>query len=462
MMPLESNQPRAFAVYFKDLHLWSVKSFLKQSWHWPSEFIKPLSTALNRVQEEVNQSEHPFETLQLVTLRFDGTVVPRSLTSSKKFKGRLYFANAGDVIYSRIDVRNGAIGIVPDHMPRVAVTSEFPVYRVKPEQVSSNYIKLLFRTSFFRQTINSMVSGASGRKRVQPSQLNALLVPLPPLSIQGQIVKHWRDSQNEIEDIYKRIEQHRLKLDRGFFNDLSLEAPIMEAAPKCLAVMWKDFSRWGVSYNQAAQTSTDLTQGKYPIVELGSILDSTQYGTSEKANSKGQGVPVLRINNIKDRAIDLTDIKHIKLSEKVIKTVNLIEGDILIIRTSGSRALVGTCAPFHGSGDFVFASYLIRLRVNKTKADSEYISWFINSALGRQQINAVSRQIMMNNINSEELRELQIPLPPLDVQQSIISHIRLGLVEIESEREAATRKARESETELEDVILGKRQVSEAL
>jgi hypothetical protein len=43
----------------------------------------------------------------------------------------------------------------------------------------------------------------------------------------------------------------------------------------------------------------------------------------------------------------------------------------------------------------------------------EFVSWFLNSPLGRLQVNAVSRQIMQNDINSKELRSLQIPLPLL-------------------------------------------------
>ena len=103
----------------------------------------------------------------------------------------------------------------------------------------------------------------------------------------------------------------------------------------------------------------------------------------------------------------------------------LLDGDILIIRTSGSRELVGTCAVFHEEGEFVFASYLIRLRVSKQKALPDYVAHFINSPIGRQQINLLSRQIMQNNINSQELRSLKLPLPPLHIQEKILQQINL-------------------------------------
>ena len=131
----------------------------------------------------VDRSKVPFLELQLITLHFDGEMEQREMQGKISFKGKLFQAEAGNVIYSKIDVRNGAIGVVPEQLPKIAVSSEYPVYHVRPEIAFADYVKLLFRTSTFRQQINSMISGASGRKRVQLSDLEKLEVPLPTLPI---------------------------------------------------------------------------------------------------------------------------------------------------------------------------------------------------------------------------------------------------------------------------------------
>src|SRR4030042_5993691 len=152
--------------------------------------------------------------------------------------------------------------------------------------------------------------------------------------------------------------------------------------------MWKDFLRWSVSYNQASQSGIDITKGKYPIVELGSIVEMIQYGTSEKANISGIGTPIIRMNNIIDGVLNLSALKHIQLHEAEQKKLLLKKGDILFNRTS-SKELVGKCAVFDETGDYVFASYLIRVRVDVAKAHPDYLAYVINSALGRQQIDAL-------------------------------------------------------------------------
>ena len=453
-------RPRAFRVFFEDFNIWSVGSFYRADWAWPQEYIKPLSAALKRKQIEVDRKEHLLETLQLVTLHFDGSMEPRNIDGKNQFKGRLNFANAGDVIYSKIDVRNGAIGIVPQSMSCVAVSSEYPVYEVRPNVALSQYIQLLFRTDNFRQTINSMISGASGRKRVQPSQIESLKVPLPPLSVQRAIVTRWHKAQKEIEKARWRAERHRADIEKSLFDDLGLKSPKLKTPPSSFAVLWEDFLRWSVSYSQTILSGTDLTCGKYSVVPLGSILELVQYGTSEKANTTREGTPIIRMNNIVEGLLDLSKIKHIKLSNNEREKLLLKGGDILFNRTN-SKELVGKCAVFHEKGDYVFASYLIRIRVSPSEADPDYVAYIINSPIGRQQIDAMSRQIIgQANINSEELRGLQIPLPPLDVQQTIARRVKEGRAEIAHELENADREASEAKAEVEALILGTKKLGD--
>jgi type I restriction enzyme S subunit len=189
----------AFAVGFRELELWSVRSFVSVGWHWPTATIKPLSSALVRKQVGIITTTDSDEAPQLLTIHFDGSVEPRESGSVEEFKGKLYLAEPGDVIYSKIDVRNGAIGLVPADISRCAVSSEYPVYQVRSDVALGEYVKLVFRTSHFRQVINGMISGASGRKRVQPEQIESVDVPLPPLETQRAIVARWQAAQAEAE-----------------------------------------------------------------------------------------------------------------------------------------------------------------------------------------------------------------------------------------------------------------------
>ncbi len=196
MTQVNTGGCRAFAVSWKDFDRWSVASQRVSAWQWPPTVIKTLASALERRYEPVDKKTLELKPEHFVSLRFSGKVEPRDLHGKADFKGALFFAHAGDIIYSKIDVRNGAIGIVPPQVPIATVTSEFPVYRIRKDVAVSEYIQLVFRTQHFRRIINGMVSGTSGRKRVEPNSLEAVKIPIPPLSEQRAIVSRWRDGHN--------------------------------------------------------------------------------------------------------------------------------------------------------------------------------------------------------------------------------------------------------------------------
>jgi type I restriction enzyme, S subunit len=459
------TRPRAFAVLFKDLRLWSVGSFTNIKWHWPNEYIKPLSSAMKRVQAEVNRKEHSFDTLQLVTLHFDGTMEKRALDGKGQFKGKLFFARAGDVIYSKIDVRNGAIGIVPDDMPCVAVSSEFPVYSIDAQRTNSQYVKLLFRTKFFQQTINSMISGASGRKRVQPSQIETLEVPLPPLSVQRAIVEKWQRIQDEIKATIERIALDEKDVESVFFSSLGITPPEQVERPKVFSVMWSDLLRWSVRYVCDSVMGLDsLPSSVFTYSILGNVAQ-VSYGIQKSpANRPSQSArPYLRVANVRKGYLDLTEIKEINVPDSDMDTYRLAPGDILFVEGNGSRAELGRVAMWNDEiPDCVHQNHLIKVRCNPSKLLPKFAMFWFNTELGRSHFfRAAKTSSGLGTINSDEVRNAPIPLPPLEVQENVMALVEAKQAEIMKEREDAKRKAHESKTEVEALILGTKSIEDS-
>jgi len=129
------------------------------------------------------------------------------------------------------------------------------------------------------------------------------------------------------------------------------------------------------------------------------------------------------MNNLQADGWDLRDIKYAELNNEEIKRWRLERGDIVFNRTN-SKALVGKCEVFDQDGTWVFASYLMRLRVASEKARSDFVSAFLNTNAGRIQIDRESREIIgMSNINAEEIRTLRVPLPAPLKQQELVEEL---------------------------------------
>ncbi len=185
--------------------------------------------------------------------------------------------------------------------------------------------------------------------------------------------------------------------------------------------------RVDVNYRLYTQTFNDkYSNSLFPLIPIGNLTTLIQYGISDRATLEPQGIPILRMSNLQANGWDFTEIKYVELEEETKSNFLLENGDILFNRTN-SKELVGKCDVFSELGEWTFASYLIRVRLDQTKALPQFVSDFLNTQAGRIQIDRVSRQIIgMSNVNAEELRELLIPVPPIPTQQHLVNKMNLA------------------------------------
>ncbi|HHT9125679.1 MAG TPA: restriction endonuclease subunit S [Candidatus Brocadiia bacterium] len=185
---------------------------------------------------------------------------------------------------------------------------------------------------------------------------------------------------------------------------------------------------------------------KYPLpedwhwVRLGEAVERIQYGISKKLNSESKGYPIIRMGNIDEGILNLSDIRFVDLSEQEAKKYFLLHGDILINRTN-SAELVGKSAVFTEQDNYVFASYLIRLKVKYSEVEPYFLNYIINSFIGRNYVARVARRaIGQVNINSKEISAMEVPLPPLPEQKRIATKIQELMQEVERARNACERR----------------------
>jgi type I restriction enzyme S subunit len=422
----------------------------------------PKKWRLMQVRNLVSQfnEKHPAEankTYKLAGVRWYGKgIFHRETVKGKDISSKyLHPLITNSFIYNRLFAWKESFAIVPETFSGYYVSSEFPQFSINKQEIIPEYLFLVFLTNKVIRAVNSASVGSSAvsRNRFRETDFLNFHVPVPPLSVQQSIFEHWHKAQVAVDVTEERIYQLEQKIAGRFISDLGLTLPKPIENLKVFDVHWNEFERWSVSYNQTRLSIINLAPGKYQVVDLGSLLEMVQYGTSEKAHNDKIGTPVIRMNNIIEGELNLSNLKYILLPEKNENALLLKKGDILFNRTN-SKDLVGKCAVFHESGNYVFASYLIRVRADKARAIPDYLSFVINSPIGRRQINALSRQIIgQANINSQELRSLQIPLPPLEIQHKIMDWVKERKAEIISERNSSELLRQKTKIEIEEMIM---------
>jgi len=162
----------------------------------------------------------------------------------------------------------------------------------------------------------------------------------------------------------------------------------------------------------------DFSKGQWEPIKK--FLDVCQYGISQAMIEEPKGPPIFRMDDIKDCFLLDDEVKYIEIPEQVFKQFRLEIDDILFNRVNAEE-FVGRTGIFKLKGDYVFASYLIRLRVKPdSKILPDYLNIFLNTKFGKKQIHRFSRRaVNQANVNAEELKNFKIAIISVEIQKEI-------------------------------------------
>lgn len=239
------------------------------------------------------------------------------------------------------------------------------------------------------QMIDLATAQCSGANlpRLSPRHLAEFQIPLPPLS-----------EQKRIAAILDQADAIRRKRRQAIQN-------VADIAPAVFSAMFPH-------------------QDTEPTAPLSSLGVEFRYGTSNK--SEPNGFPTLRIPNVLAAALDLTDLKNVPVDQAEFERLKLRDGDLLFVRTNGNPDYVGRCAVFdsrlvsaggYDPEQFIYASYLIRGRVDPRVLNPRYLRAFLDTPRGRRMVRERCRTSAgQYNINTHGLGSLAVARPPIQRQ----------------------------------------------
>jgi type I restriction enzyme S subunit len=113
------------------------------------------------------------------------------------------------------------------------------------------------------------------------------------------------------------------------------------------------------------------------------------------------------------------DLQFADIGRDDLDKFRVMPGDLLFNRTN-SFELVGRTAIFELEGDFVFASYLIRLRTASDRLNPLFLNFYLNGDEAQRRLKSIAtRAVSQSNISATRLRGFPVPVPPLTEQRQI-------------------------------------------
>lgn len=222
---------------------------------------------------------------------------------------------------------------------------------------------------------------------ISKTQIEDFQIPLPPLPEQKRIVKVLDEAFAALnrakENTEKNLQSSR-ELFESYLNNI--------------------FANPGPDW-----------EGK----KLGEV-SKINYGYTESASNEAIGPKFLRITDIQNNTVDWKNVPYCKIGSDILPKYRLSDGDIVFARTG---ATTGKSYLVKNPPKSVFASYLIRLRLNEKNLLPEFLSQFFQTHLYWSNILSGVSGSTQGSFNATKLGELIIYFPQLLEQKHIVAEI---------------------------------------
>ena len=149
---------------------------------------------------------------------------------------------------------------------------------------------------------------------------------------------------------------------------------------------------------------------------LADVCESVRYGYTASATDNVVGPRFLRITDIVPDSVDWDSVPYCEIDDQDRERFALAPGDIVVARTG---ATVGYAKLIRESVDAVFASYLVRFRVDPAKAEPAYVGRLVESSVYKAFIQSRIGGAAQPNASAPVLGSFEFALPSKPSQSRI-------------------------------------------
>jgi len=148
-----------------------------------------------------------------VTVRMNHKgLILREEKLGQNIKSNQWFVKKNQFVLSRIDARNGAMGIVPPELDGAIVTNDFLRFDIDENQVNIRFFNFLTRTDNFIHQCNRASEGTTNRKRLRPDLFLKIEISLPNLNDQKRIVEYLDFLWGKFDEMKRHQEETELEI----------------------------------------------------------------------------------------------------------------------------------------------------------------------------------------------------------------------------------------------------------
>ena len=291
----------------------------------------------------------------------------------------------GDVLLSRIVPHIRRAWVVNDNggLYRQVASTEWIIF--SSTEIISQYLKRIVVSDFFHERFMQTITGVGGSlSRANPKRVAEILIPLPPLEMQQEIVAEIEGYQKVIDGARAVVENYR---------------PHIHVDPD-----WPM-----VTFSEASFEIIDGDRG-------------VNYPKKEDFSSDGYCV-FLNTKNVRPNGFDFEDVAFIsRKKDEALRKGRLCRKDVVIT----TRGTVGNTGYYDNSVPFDrirINSGMLIFRVDESRLSGEYLFRFFQSQNFKRQRESIVSGSAQPQLPIRSLNRAMLPVPNLETQQAIVAEI---------------------------------------
>ncbi|MFJ3405389.1 restriction endonuclease subunit S [Promicromonospora sp. NPDC090134] len=283
------------------------------------------------------------------------------------------------------------------------------LHRVRPrDDVDARYLRYAFENAARTGILTTLTTGSTIAHLPQQN-LRRIPVPIPPLSEQRRIVEILEDHLSRLDEV-----------DALLATSLRRIAVLDEAAI---------VQRLGVGSEVAAMLNgvlPDLAPG-WTWKALGDVADVVGGITKDAKRQSDPSyveVPYLRVANVQRARLDLDKVTMIRVPRAKAEALRLQPGDVLM-NEGGDRDKLARGWVWEGQIEgCIHQNHVFRARPHEDAIRPEWLSWCANTYGARWAQRNGKQSVNLASISLRVIREMPVPVPPVEVQDDHLTAIR--------------------------------------